>query len=39
MRVEGKEEKEGNAMEIEMNKESTRTIQARRESKGGKLVI
>ena len=39
MRVKGKEEEEGDAMEIKMNEESTRTIQARRESKGGKLVI
>ena len=39
MRVEGEEEEERDAMEIKMNKESIRTIQARRESKGGKLVI
>ena len=39
MRVKGEEKKEGEAMEIEMNEESTKTIQARRESKGGKLVI
>ena len=39
MRVEGKEEEEGDAMEIKMNKEFARTTQARRESEGGKLVI
>ena len=39
MRVKEEEEEEGDAMEIEMNEESTRTIQARRESKGGKLVL
>ena len=39
MRVKRKEEKEGNAIEIEMNEESARTTQARRESEGGKLVI
>ena len=37
--VEGEKKKEGEAMEIEMNKESARTTQARRESEGGKLVI
>ena len=39
MRVERGKEKEGEAMEIEMNKESARITQARRESKGGKLII
>ena len=39
IRVKEKEEKEGEAIKIKMNKESTRTIQARRESKGGKLVV
>ena len=39
MSMEGKEEKEGKAIEIETNKESARTTQARRESEGGKLVI
>ena len=39
MRVEREEEEEEEAMEIKMNEESTRTIQARRESKGGKLVV
>ena len=34
MRVEGGEEEEGEAMEIEMNKEFARTTQARRESEG-----
>ena len=39
MRVEGRKKKEGEAMEIEMNKEFARTTQARRESEGGKLVV
>ena len=39
IRIKRKEEEEGNAMEIEMNEESARTTQARRESEGGKLVI
>ena len=39
MRVEGEEEEEGDAMEIEMNKEFARTTQARRESEGGKSVV
>ena len=39
MKVEGEEEEKGDAMEIKMNKEFARTTQARRESKGGKLVI
>ena len=39
MRVEREEKKEGDAMEIETNKEFARTTQARRESEGGKLVI
>ena len=39
MRVEGKEEEEGDAMEIEMNKEFAKTTQARRESEGGKSVV
>ena len=37
--VKGKEKKEKEAVEIKTNKESARTIQARRESEGGKLVI
>ena len=39
MRVEGEEEEEGDAMEIETNEEFARTTQARRESEGGKSVI
>ena len=39
MRVEEEEEEEGDAMEIETNKEFAKTIQARRESEGGKSVI
>ena len=39
IKVKGEEEEEGDAMEIKTNKESTKTIQARRESKGGKLVV
>ena len=39
MNMKREEEKEGEAMEIETNKESARTTQARRESEGGKLVI
>ena len=39
MRVEGEEEKEGDAIEIETNEEFARTTQARRESEGGKSVI
>ena len=39
MRVEGEEEKEKDAIEIEMNEEFARTTQARRESEGGKSVI
>ena len=39
MRVEGKEEEEGDAMEIKTIEEFARTTQARRESEGGKLVV
>ena len=39
MKVEGEEEEEGDAMEIEMNEEFARTTQARRESEGGKSVV
>ena len=39
MRVEREEEDEGDAMEIETNKEFAKTTQARRESEGGKSVI
>ena len=39
MKVEEGEEKEGEAMEIKMNKKFAKTTQARRESEGGKLVI
>ena len=39
MSVEREKKEEGEAMEIEMNKEFARTTQARRESEGGKLII
>ena len=39
MRVERRKKEKGEAMKIEMNEESARTTQARRESEGGKLII